>query len=67
MKKSHNDTENDKNLKFSNFQRFYAFFSKFLTDFMDWNGKTGQQGKNVLLVGFYEEFIVVSFTEKVSN
>ena len=52
---------------FPTFKGFMRFFSKFLTDFMDWNGKTGQQGKNVLLVGFYEEFIVVSFTERVSN
>ena len=37
-----------KTLPFSKFQSIYAFFSKFLTDLMDWNVEKGQQGKNVL-------------------
>ena len=34
--------------KFSNFQRFYAFFSKFWTDFVNCNVEKGQRGPNVL-------------------
>ena len=48
LKMSYIDTGNDKNLKISNFYGFYAFFSKFLMNVMDWNAKTGQQGRNVL-------------------
>ena len=36
------DTENDKILKFSQFQRFNAIFSKFPKDFVDWNIEKGQ-------------------------
>ena len=35
-------------LKISNFQKFYAFLSKLLTDFGNWNVEKGHQGKNVL-------------------
>ena len=34
LKKSQIGTEIDKNPEFSNFQRFYAVFLKFLTDFV---------------------------------
>ena len=36
-----------KSPKISNFQRFYAFCFKFLTDFVNWNIEKGQQRKNV--------------------
>ena len=45
--------------KFSNFQRFYAFISKFSTDFVDLNIEKGQQGTKCSPAGFSEEFIVV--------
>ena len=49
MKMSQIDSEIDKNLRnFSIFKDIFAFFSKFLTDFVDWNVEKGQQGKNVL-------------------
>ena len=48
-KKSRIDTENDKNPKIFQFsQSVYAFFPKFLTDFVDWNVEKGQQKKCVL-------------------
>ena len=37
-----------KNTKFSNFQSFYAVVVKFMTDFVDWNVRKGQQGKSLL-------------------
>ena len=46
-KKSQIDTESDKNPEILKFQRFYAIFPQFLTDFVDWNIEKGQQGKNV--------------------
>ena len=48
LKKSQIGTEIDKNPKVSNVQSFYAAFVKFMTDFVDWNVKKGQQGKNLL-------------------
>ena len=52
MKMSQIDSEIDKNLRnFSIFKDFLHFFSKFLTDFVDWNVEKGQQGKNVLSTG----------------
>ena len=48
MKMSRIDTQNDKNPKFSNIQRFYSFFSKLSTDFVNWKDEKGQQGKNAL-------------------
>ena len=60
IKMSQIDTENDKNL---NFQRFFCIFSKFLTDFVDWNVEKGQQGKNVLSSMFSEEIHAVFFIE----
>ena len=45
---SQTETENDKILKFSNFQSFYAFFVKVSTDFVNWNVFKGQQGKSWL-------------------
>ena len=48
MKMSQIYTENYKDPRnFSIFEDFFAFFSKFLTDFVDWNVEKGQQGKNV--------------------
>ena len=41
-------TETDKKLRISTFQRFYAVFVKFMTVFVDWNVRKGQQGKNLL-------------------
>ena len=43
-----NNTENDKNPKFSNFRSFYAFFLQVSTDFLDWKVLKGQQGKSWL-------------------
>ena len=49
MKMSQIENENDKNLgNFSIFKDFMHFFSKFSTDFVDWNVEKGQQGKYVL-------------------
>ena len=44
-KKKVTSYESDKNPNIFNFQRFYAFFSKFLTNFLKWNVEKGQQGK----------------------
>ena len=44
MKMSEIDIEIDKNPRsFSIFKDFFAFFPKFLTDFVDWNIEKGQQ------------------------
>ena len=59
---SENDnTENDKNPKIFHFSKILSIFSKFSTDFVNWNIEKGQQGKNVLSsrLGFSEEFVAV--------
>ena len=53
-------------LKFSNFQRFFALFSKFLTELMDCNVKTGQKGKNVLSIRLLRR-VYCSFSVKKSQ
>ena len=58
MKESQIDTENDKNSKIFVFHSFYAIV-KFLTNFVDWNVETRQQGKHFSPLGFFEEFIAV--------
>ena len=45
--------------KFSNFQSLYAFFVRFLTNFVDSNVLMVQQGKFGCPVVFCEEFIAV--------
>ena len=65
MKKSENDTEMTKSQNFSNFQRFYANFPKFSTDFILRNVETGQQGKDVL--SRRKETNAVFHTEIVRN
>ena len=35
-----------KNSKLHNFQRFYAFFTEFLTDSVDWSVEKGKQERN---------------------
>ena len=67
MKKSQIDTENDKNIKISNVQRFYAFFSKVSTDFVDWNAKEGLQGKNAFSSMLRKEINAVFPMETVRN
>ena len=42
------DTESDKNPKNFQFSKISCNFSKFLTDFANWNVEKGQQGKKVL-------------------
>ena len=42
------DTEKDKNLKDFQFSKILCIFSKFPTNFVDWNVKEAQQGTNVL-------------------
>ena len=59
MKMSQIDTKNDKTPKFSNFQKSYAFFFKFSTDFVDWNVEKGQEGKTVLSSLLRKEINVV--------
>ena len=47
-----------------NLQQSYAFFSKFWTDFVDWNVEKGQQGENVFqlfLMQFLYNFRKISF------
>ena len=48
MKMSQIDTEDDKNSKISLFSKILGIFLKFPTNFVDWNVKNGQQGKNVI-------------------
>ena len=40
-------TENDKKPKIFHFSKFLCNLVNFLTDFVDWNVKNGQQGANV--------------------
>ena len=47
MKMSEIGTEKDKNPKIFHFSKVLSFFL-FLTDFVNWNSKKGQQGKNTL-------------------
>ena len=56
-----------KNQKLSNFQRFYAFFPKVLTDVVDWNVGKGQQGKNVLSSMHRKKINAVFQTKTVRN
>ena len=42
------NTEIDKKPKIFQFSKILCIFSKFLTDFVNWNVEKGQQGKNVL-------------------
>ena len=67
MKKFQIDTENDKNPKFSNFQRFYAFFPTFLKEFVDWNNEKGQREKNLLTSRFFRRVYCSFLHENVSN
>ena len=48
MKMSQIDTEIDKNLKNSSFQKFYALFFPFFDRLCDLNVEKGQQGRNML-------------------
>ena len=48
MKKSQLTPKMTKVPNFFIFKRFYAFFSKFSTDFVDWNVYKGHQGTNAL-------------------
>ena len=45
LKMSQIDTENDKNHQNFQFSKISCIFSKFLTDFANWNVEKGQQGK----------------------
>ena len=45
LKMSQIDTENDKSPKSFQFLKISCIFSKFLTDFVNWNVEKGQQGK----------------------
>ena len=45
LKMSQIDTENDKNPKNFQFSKISCIFSKFLTDFANWNVEKGKQGK----------------------
>ena len=45
LKMSQIDTEIDKNPKKFQFSKISCIFSKFLTDFANWNVENGQQGK----------------------
>ena len=45
LKMSQIDTENDKKPKSFQFSKISCIFSKFLTDFVNWNVEMGQQGK----------------------
>ena len=45
LKMSQIDTENDKNPKSFQFSKISCIFSKFLTDFVNWNVEKGPQGK----------------------
>ena len=56
----------NKNQRFPIFQDFMHFF-KFLTDFVDWNIKKGQQGKNVLSSKLFRRVSCILNNEIVSN
>ena len=61
------DTVNDKTPKNSIFQRFYAFFVKLSTDFVDSKVLKGQQGKGWLYSILFRRVYCIFQNEKVSN
>ena len=60
------DTENDKNLKFPNFQRFHQFFVEVSTVFLDWTVLKDQKETICCPEVFIEE-IVALFWLKMSQ
>ena len=68
MKKSQIETENDKNPTIFQISKILcSFFSKFLTDLMDWNVEKGQQGKNVLSTRLFRRVLFSFRFEIVLN
>ena len=66
MKKSHIDTENEENPK-KIFSRVLCIFPKFLTDFVNWNVDTRQQGKIALPSKLRKKINAVFQTETIRN
>ena len=64
MKLSQIDTKNDKN---RNVSKILCIFSKFSTDFVNWNVENGQQGKHVLSSMLRKKTNAVFQTKIVEN
>ena len=67
LKKFSNWQRKTKNPKFSNFQSFCAGFVKFMTDFVDWKVKKGQQGSFLLSSRLFRRVNCGSQVGKNSN
>ena len=67
VKLSHFDTENDKEPKIFQYRRFYAFFVKVSTDFVDWNVLKTQQGNDCLSNRLFRGDNCCFLNEKISN
>ena len=59
MRFGNKKTQKKQKTKISRFLGFYAIFVKLSIDFVNCNVGKGQQRRNVLSVGFSEEFIEI--------